>query len=126
MLVLCQQVAIEAIWSKTFVKVGLLSRLYNFIQAEQACRVNSFVHHLFICQLLDDCPVLHVFRSSIDLFKVLCDDLLYLLAILEDFRVLSFHLPSDPCHDWMAPFDPEDLVCHLVKLLQLAFPQQLA
>ncbi len=59
-------------------------------------------------------------RPSVDLFKVLCDDLLYLLMIFEDLRVLSFDFPFDSGHDRVAPFDPEDLVCHLVKLFQFS------
>ena len=61
-------------------------------------------------------------RSSVDLFEVLRDYLLHLLAILEDLRVLSFDFPFDSGYDWMAPFNPEDLVRDLVKLFQLSIP----
>ena len=91
-----EDIAIKAVRSKAFVKVGLLHCLSDVFEDKQACRVYSFVHHLFILWLLDDRLALHVLRSSVDLFKVLCNDLLHLLAILEDLRVLSFNLFSDP------------------------------
>ncbi len=81
-----------------------------------------FVHHLFVRRLLDNLLALHVLRSSVDLFEVLCDYLLHLLAILEDLRVLSLYFPLDSGYDWVAPFDPEDLVRDLVKLFQFSIP----
>ncbi len=96
MSVLREEVAIEAVRSKAFVKVRLLHCLSDVFETKQACRVYVFVHHLFIRRLLDNQLALHVLRSSVDLFKVLCNDLLHLLAILEDLRVLPFNLPSDP------------------------------
>ncbi len=75
--------------------------------------------------LLDNRLVVHMFRPLVDLVKVLCNDLFHRLAIFEDLRVLSFNFSLDPGHDWMTSLDLEDLIGHLVELLQLAFSQQL-
>ena len=61
-----------------------------------------------------------MFRPFVHLLEVLCDDLLNLLAILEDFQLLPFHFPFNPRDNWVTSFDLEDLVRHLVELFQFA------
>ena len=92
---LIEKVAVKAIWSEALIEVGLLSCLYNVFKAEQASRVNHLIRHLFISWLFDIRLAVHMVRPPVYLFKVLCYDLFYLLAIFEDLRVLSFHLSLD-------------------------------
>ena len=123
---LIEKVAVKTIWTESLIEVGLLSRLYDVFKAEHASRVDHIIRHLFISWLLDIRLAVHMVRPPVYLFKVLCYDLFYLLAIFKDFWILSFYLPLDSGHYRMTFLDPEYLVCHLVELLNLAFPQQMA
>jgi hypothetical protein len=92
LLMLIEKVAVKTIWTESLIEVGLLSRLYDVIKAEQASRVDHLIRHLFISWLLDIQLALHIFRPFVDLFEILCYDLFYLLAIFKYLRILSFHL----------------------------------
>ena len=92
---LIEKIAVKTIWAEALIEVRLLICLYNIFKTEQASRVNHLIRHLFISWLFDIRLAVHMARPPVYLFKVLCYDLFYLLAIFEDLRVLSFHLSFD-------------------------------
>ncbi len=119
LLVLVENITIEAVGSEAFVKVRLLGCLSDVFQTEHASCVDHLIAYLSIHLSFIIRLNLHVVGSLVNLLKVTRNDLLDLLAIFKNFRVPVFRLPFDSSHHWMVPLDSQELVRQLVELFIL-------
>ena len=83
--VLGEYVAIEAVRSKSFVEVRLLSCLSNIIYTEGRSRVDLLICHLFILGHTLFQMLLHVIWPLVDPLEIARNDLINLHAVFEYF-----------------------------------------
>ena len=89
LLILVENVTIEAVGSESLVEVGLLSCLSDIIQTKDSSCVNLLIDHLIIFLYSHVQIILHMVWSLVDICKVLRYHLLYLRTIFEDFMFSS-------------------------------------
>ncbi len=108
-----QHIAIEAVWSKSFVEVGALRSCDNIV----FCEGCHGVYHLLIVIRSIITLHHHMLRSLVDVSEVVADGFLHLGLFFEDLHVTIVTGSFDLGHDRVASFDPHDLVRKGVELL---------